>query len=177
MELRERKSTRYERADYSCEGAYFITVCTNERKMILSQINSVGDGVLDVPCVELTDYGKTVKAQIEKINSTYTDICIDKYVIMPDHVHMIIIVYDIGGTSGRPSPTGLINRANERIPKAISTFKRFINKKIGKNIWQRSYYDHMIRCKEDYEGVCKYIYDNPIKWYYGEDEEEYTFEY
>ena len=178
MELKERKYTRYKYADYSSEGAYFITICTNERKRILSHINSVGDDVLDVPRIELTDYGKIVKAQIEKFNNTYTDICIDQYVIMPDHVHMIIIVYDCGGTSRTSSPTDkAYTRQHECVPQAISTFKRFINKKIGQNIWQRSYYDHVIRCKEDYEGVCKYIYENPIKWFHGEKEEEYIYKY
>ena len=179
MELQKRKITRYKHANYSSAGAYFITICTKDRKKLLSYINSVGDGVLDVPQVELSDLGKIVDNQIAQINKTYKDAYIDIYVIMPDHVHMIIILNgDIeNGTSRTPSPTITMHRQNETIPQIISTFKRFTNKQIGENIWQRSYNDHIIRNRDDYEEVKKYIYQNPIKWFYGEEEEKYSFEY
>ncbi len=189
MELKKRKQMRYESIDYSTSGAYFITICTNERRKILSAINSVGDGVLDVPQVELSAIGKIVDEQIAEINNIYKNVTIDQYVIMPDHVHLIIILNEglDSGMSRTPSPTNVCVdaanadksniRQNEQIPKIVSAFKRFVNKKIGENIWQRSYNDHAIRNSKDYDGVRKYIYENPIKWFYGEKEEEYKYIY
>lgn len=80
---------------------------------------------------------------------------------MPDHIHMIIFKYDekdVMGTSRTPSPTNAI------IPSLISTMKRFVNKKTGFNIWQRSYFDHIIRSENEFADICNYIENNPINW-------------
>ena len=170
-ELPKRKPTRLKNFDYSSVGAYFVTICTQDRKRILSEIvkdnsNIVGDGALDVPKVQLTHIGKIVEKYIlstEKIPNVY----VDQYVIMPDHLHLIIIIKsgainsnNACGTSRAPSPT------NEMIPRIVSTFKRFCNKDIGYNIFQRSYSEHIIRDQNDYETQRKYIYENPLRWYY-----------
>ncbi|MBQ2670853.1 MAG: transposase, partial [Clostridia bacterium] len=76
----------------------------------------------------------------------------------PNHIHFIVIANDNNGSSGTPTPTNMV------IPKLISTFKRFVNKKVGKQIWQRGYYDHIIRNSIDYERIWQYIDTNPIKW-------------
>ena len=76
---------------------------------------------------------------------------------MPNHIHIILIV-DNNGTSKAPSPT------NNVISHAVSTLKRFVNKEIGYNIFQRSFYDHVIRNEEDYLNVWNYIDTNPAKW-------------
>ena len=163
-ELKKRKPTRLKEFDYSSSGAYFITICTKERQKILSKI--VGDGAHDVPKTELTEYGKIVEKYIlstDKIENAF----VEQYVIMPNHIHMIVYVANPenkyenlkgGGTSRAPSPT------NEIIPHIVSTLKRLCNKEIGENIFQRSYHDHIIRNKEDYEEISKYIYQNPINW-------------
>ena len=85
---------------------------------------------------------------------------------MPDHIHVIIFLFPEeystreNGSSRAPTPT------NEMLPHIVSTFKRFCNKEIGHNIFQRGYIEHIIRDKEDYETRRKYIHDNPITWYY-----------
>ena len=162
MEQNERKLNRLTNFDYSRNGLYFITICTKDRKKCLSEIPDVGDGVLDVPIVRLTDYGKIVNDQINEINSVYAKLKIMKYVIMPDHLHMIIYLFDennvIVGTSRTPSPTNAV------IPSLISVFKRFVNKKTGCNIWQRSYHDHIIRNEREFLEICNYIDNNPINW-------------
>ena len=157
-----RKKIRMEEYDYSQNGAYFITFCTDGKQKLLSEI--VGDGVLDVPQVQLTPYGKIVDEQIRAINETYQNIYIEKYVVMPNHVHFIAFIdaedddTACTGTSRTPSPT------NAAIPSLVSTIKRLTNRKIGKNIWQRSYYDHVIRDDNDYMGKWIYIDGNPSKW-------------
>ena len=80
---------------------------------------------------------------------------------MPDHIHLIVTVNS--GQSGTPAPTRDINK-NSEISKFVSTLKRFCNKEYGENIWQRSYYDHIIRDQNDYNEVWEYIENNPKKW-------------
>ena len=169
--LPKRKATRLKGFDYSSVGAYFITVCTEKRKKILSDI-SVGDGVLDVPNNTLTKYGEIADRYLNEMNDFYDFITIDKYVIMPNHIHLIlsIITQDASsnsGTSGTPSPTfqpDIIHKHTTIIPQFISTFKRFCNKKYGKNIWQRSFHDHIIRDENDYRKIWEYIDTNVVKW-------------
>lgn len=155
MELKNRKRTRLKEYDYSSEGSYFITICSKDKKPIFSKI--VGDGFPDVPQVVLTEYGKVINRQINLMGEYYKNIKIDNYVIMPNHIHILISVY-INGSSGMPTPT------NEAIPSFVGTFKRFVNRKVGRDIFQRSYNDHIIRDERDYIGRWKYIENNPLKW-------------
>ena len=154
--METRKKNRLKGWDYGRNGAYFITICTEGKKKLLSNI--VGDGAFDVPKNVLTEYGKIVDKYINSSNNI-NGISIDKYVIMPNHIHMIIIVENNeSGTSKAPSPT------NSLIAHAISTLKRFVNKDIGKNIFQRSFHDHIIRNEQDYQHIWTYIDNNPLKW-------------
>ncbi len=155
--LPKRKSTRLKYYDYSTEGAYFITICTKGKKQILSKI-IVGDGVLDVPKNILTEYGVIADKYINQINGFYDYISIDKYVIMPNHIHLLLITNFEDGTSRTPSPT------NSVVSKFISTFKRFCNKEYGNNIWQRLSNDHIIRGDADYRKIWEYIDTNVSRW-------------
>ena len=176
MEYNTRKPNRLQNYDYSENGVYFITVCTKDMKCLLSQIvrdKSVGDGVLDVPQIKLTDYGKIVNDRIIEMNSVYKNVNVEKYVIMPNHIHLLIIIDNYSeditagnGTSRTPSPT----RQNSIISNFVSTLKRYTNKQFGYNIWQRSFHDHIIRNEEDYLIRWQYIDENPKKWLIGKDE-------
>ena len=160
MEQPKRKPNRLSDFDYSQSGAYFITVCTKEKSKILCNI--VGGGVLDAPECTLSEKGKVVEKYINSINNVdYARV--DKYTIMPNHIHMIIMLKDSFGTSKTPSPT------NAKIPHLISMFKRFCNRELGEDIFQRSYYDHIIRDEKDYLVRWNYIDTNPAKWW----EDEY----
>ena len=180
MELRKRKSNRLKDYDYSETGAYFVTICVKEKHCILSTI--VGDGVLDVPGkssnlsgisraeVLLTDIGAIIQNQLEEMRQTYDHILIDSYVIMPNHIHLLLSLREQApagdsGTSRTPSPT------NASIPSFVSCLKRFTNKKAGFDIWQRSYHDHIIRSEEDDWLHRQYIEQNPQRW--AEDEYHY----
>ena len=102
MELPKRKSIRLKDYDYSQNGAYFVTIYTYNRECLFGDI--VGDGVLDVPRVILSDYGVIVKNQIEEMVLMHIHLDISKYVIMPNHIHLIIIINEANGTSRTPSP-------------------------------------------------------------------------
>lgn len=179
-ELPTRKIIRVKNYNYSSKGAYLVTICTENRKELLSKIyihvgtieSPVGDGALDIPPrtkltpqVILTPIGKIVEKHLLSSQNIH-GVKINSYVIMPDHIHAIIFLNPDkyaptdNGMSKAPSPT------NHMIPHIVSTFKRFCNKEIGYNIFQRSYYEHIIRDKEDYETRRKYLYENPLRWYY-----------
>ncbi|MBE6592598.1 MAG: hypothetical protein E7642_01235 [Ruminococcaceae bacterium] len=163
-EFAKRKTPRLQGFDYNSTGAYFITICTQNRRCILSHI--VGTGVPDCPQIELTRYGEIADKYIKQLNSFYDHISIESYVIMPNHIHILLFIKQ-SGQSRTPVPTNA-DRANSAFSQFISTFKRFCNKEYGKNIWQTRVNDHIIRGREDYEEHLRYIYENPKRWLYDE---------
>ena len=98
---------------------------------------------------------------IKQMNGFYENISVDQYVIMPNHIHILLFVCE-GGSPRTSTPT----KQTSTVSHFISTFKRFCNKEYGENIWQRGFHDHVIRGREDYEEIVKYIYENPARWYY-----------
>ena len=161
MELPKRKPNRLAEYDYSTPGAYFLTLCTEDKRCILGRV--VGGGALDAPYVRLTKAGEIARKYLlsaEKIPG----IQVEKFVIMPNHIHVILWVEGTAssGPSRSPAPT------NQAIPHFISTFKRFCNKEYGEDIWQRGFMDHIIRNREDYQQHLKYIVDNPVRWHFDE---------
>ena len=163
-ELKKRKTPRLQEFDYNSVGMYFITICTENRECMLSHI--VGTGVLDCPYVELTKYGEIAEKYIKQLDDFYDHISVESYVIMPNHIHILLFIKE-SGQSRTPVPTNN-DRANSVFSKFISTFKRFCNKEYGKNIWQSRSNDHIIRNHEDYEEHLRYIYENPKNWLYDE---------
>ena len=182
MDLPKRKRIRLQSYDYSAPGAYFVTVCTQNRRCILSDI-VVGDGVLDVPQARLTSSGMCVRDTLLEIEQHYKWLSLDHYAIMPNHIHLLLRIEENGpsgtpaptnmdnGPSGTPAPTNMDNGpsgtpapTNKTLPKLISTFKRFTNRRCGMQLWQRSYHEHVIRGESDYREIWEYIDTNPAKW-------------
>ena len=130
-EVPKRKPTRLQTFDYNTTGVYFITICTDKRRQILSRI--VGVDILGDPQnVELLSHGMVADKYIKQMNEFYENLTVDQYVIMPNHIHLILFVHE-DGSSRAPTPT------NEMLPHIVSAFKRFCNKEIGNNIFQRGY--------------------------------------
>ncbi|MBQ7838100.1 MAG: transposase [Clostridia bacterium] len=159
MELPKRKQNRLKGYDYSQNGVYFLTVCIKDKECILGRI--VGDGVLDVPQMILSDYGKIVENRIDEIQRTYENITIQNYVVMPNHVHLLILLYSDENVLKENVSKSV---QNNEIAKLVSTMKRFINREIGFNIWQRSYHDHVVRTEAAYNTIWEYIDNNPARW-------------
>ena len=163
--MNTRKQIRLQNFDYSNNGAYFVTICTNERKCVLGTIPKtqnicVGQGLCSC---RLSDIGIVVDEEIRNLTSRYKYIEIQKYVIMPNHIHIMLFVSEDGASRTSP-PT----RQHSVVSQFVSTFKRFCNKEYGCNIWQRHFNDHIIRNRKDYEEHLRYIYENPTRWYYDE---------
>ncbi len=154
-----RKKTRLQGADYNSSGVFFLTVCTKERRCLLSQI--VGTGVLDGPRTELTRYGEIAEKYIKQLDKFYNNVAVISYVIMPNHIHIMLFVKaNENGPSRTPVPTA----QNTVAARFLSTFKRFCNKECGENIWQYRSNDHIIRNRKYYEEHLQYIYENPLRW-------------
>lgn len=154
--FKQRKPTRLREYDYSSNGRYFVTICVQDKKLLLGSV-VVGDGVLDVPKMQLSRFGLIAEKYIQNMSHKYDGISVEDYVIMPNHIHLVIGILK-QGTSRTPSPT------NQIIPKFVSSFKRFCNREYGYNIWQRSYHDRIIRNDEEYRKIHDYIEGNPIAW-------------
>lgn len=161
-ELPKRKANRLKDFDYSTDGAYFVTICVKNRECIFGEI--VGEGLCALPQNILTPIGSEIEKSIEYINANYDNVLIDKYVVMPNHVHLIVILNSISGGRGNPP-----------LQNIIGQFKSFTTKQYGKQLWQRSYHDHIIRNENDYLNIWEYINNNTLKWsedkYYTEEKE------
>ncbi len=150
MDLPIRKNIRLRDYDYSRSGVYFITVCTENKTPILWDIN-VGTTNGRPP---LSAKGEIVDNAINNIHTIYPSVEIDKYVIMPNHVHLLISISNNEEVI-LPSP---------KINTVIQHLKGFASKRIGSSIWQARYYDHVIRDDKDYLTRWNYIDKNPCKW-------------
>ena len=164
MESQTRKPNRLKDYDYSQNGAYFITICVQDRKPILSQI-IVGEGLappvqgLAPPVLKLLPFGECIKEQINNLEIRYENVKIDNYVIMPNHIHILMrIENQTGGASPSPTVSDIICAF-----KSLSTLecKKLLPIDI---LFQRSYHDHIIRDDIDYQQIWQYIDENPIKW-------------
>ncbi len=161
-ELPKRKRLRLRNFDYSTPAAYFITVCTRDRKNTLSHI--VG-GIHESPETKLTKYGEIVDVFINNI-SEHFKVNIERYVIMPNHIHLIIRITDDEELRAiRESPL----RGRSIVSKVVGYIKMNASKEIHNrhgetNVWQRGFYDHVIRNQHDYEEISNYIYLNPTRW-------------
>lgn len=151
--LPNRKNIRLLDFDYSQTGYYFITICTKDKKNIFWNVGASFAGPLET--THLSHIGKTIELEINKIKSIYnTNVEINNYVIMPNHLHMIIVINN----------DKLLNKQILKISGIIQQFKGSITKQIGASIWQKSYYDHIIRNQREYEKINEYIQNNPLKW-------------
>ena len=167
-ELPKRKDIRLKNYDYSSPGAYFVTICTENRKnyfwngSIDPQVfdwHSVGANCVRPQNLPLSDIGNIVLDELERWNQTYPAVSLYSYVIMPNHLHIMVVIS--ADEYGRPQVAPTVERMAKQ-------FKGAITKKVGKPIWQKSFIEHVIRNIKDYETRLNYIYENPIRWYYDE---------
>ena len=165
-----RKNSRLKNWDYSSPGAYFITFCSHSRKNIFSRIvvgaihespEKYKDFLYEYSESYLTHYGKTVQYFINRIPEKF-NVCVSDYVIMPNHIHMIVWIEE---RAIRESPL----RTRSLISKIVGYVKMNSSREIHSfspdiTVWQRNYHDHIIRNDEDYFRIAEYIFNNPGKW-------------
>ena len=192
--LPKRKSTRLRYFDYASKGAYFVTICTQERRQLLSEVflpssqiypktkcQPVGVGLappasfpLFVPDdvvtkIKLKPCGQIAEKQLLLLEKRYPSVAIWDYVIMPDHIHAIIFLNNDTIEETNQSNTGGASPSptlNDIICSFKSLTARACKQKYGvERMFQRSYAEHIIRDYKDYETRKAYIQQNPIRWY------------
>jgi len=156
IDLPMRKHPRLVGYDYDRNGVYFITFCTKDKLKTLGRV--VGRDAPGAPCVELTGLGEAVRKEIEETHTHYDSAVVDKFVVMPNHVHLIVLINGDGGTPGASRPT------NALIPRIVTMIKKKTNRASGSDNWQRSFHDHIIRDEAEYLRIWKYVDDNPALW-------------
>ena len=164
MELPKRKQIRLSDHDYSSPGAYFVTICTHEKRCFLSEI-TVG-AIHESPAVHLTDAGVIVQGILSYLPQRYSNLTVDHSVIMPNHIHLLLRITE--DRAIRESPLREDGRRS-LLDKAVGFLKMNSSREIHTlfpdlSVWQRSYHEHVIRSEADYREIWEYIDTNPARW-------------
>ena len=170
--IHHRRSIRLKGYDYSQAGLYFVTICTQNREHLFGEIQN-GKMVLN-------EYGKIVQSVWNGLPQHYGNICLHEFIIMPNHVHGIIRICNVG-VGFKPTPTddqtAIVGTGLKPVPthhglsEFIRAFKTFSAKRIneirntrGKKLWQSNYFEHIIKTDHAYEYIAHYITNNPSIW-------------
>ena len=168
-----RRSVRLPAFDYSRVGMYFVTICAVERRCIFGEIHG--------NAAELSPIGEIVRTCWIDVPTHFTNVKIETYIVMPNHMHGILTIHsklpdadvqDKTGKAmesfGRPTP--------KSIPTIVRSFKSAASKRtresglvVGESIWQRGYYEHVLRNTREYVEITNYILQNPARWAYDEE--------
>ena len=157
--LPQRKSPRMQGYDYTQSGAYFITICTHQRQHIFGNIDN---GVMT-----LSDAGKIARVRWLALPQHHSDIALDAFVVMPNHVHGIVIM------QSEPSSSPMTNHLTSKsLGTIIGSYKSSVTRHIRKTltkfehevIWQGRYHNQIIRNQRDYEPIVQYVATNPARW-------------
>jgi REP element-mobilizing transposase RayT len=172
-----RRSLRLKDYDYAQAGAYFVTICTQDRLCLFGEV------VDDV--MRLSDAGEMASSLWKNLPAQFPAIAIDVFVVMPNHLHGIIVFPDIGPAtrvapaSGAKGPTEGVPLVRVRTPtlgKVVGAFKsaatvEYVHgvkakgwTKFRQRLWQRNYYEHVIRDETGLDRIRRYIEENPLRW-------------
>ncbi len=171
-----RKEIRLRGYDYSRDGLYYVTICTKDRKCLFGEIK---DGEM-----HKNEYGQILESVWNDLPSHYTNIVLHEHIVMPDHFHAIIQIDNgrVGGNASvggglKPSPTDTqpsesgMQPTKHGLAEFVRALKTFSARKInelrkmqGTPVWQRNYYEHIIRNDDDYCRTVNYIKENPARW-------------
>jgi len=175
--LHHRRSIRLKGYDYTRAGAYFVTICTKDRACLFGD---VADGVM-----RLNQMGHIVRKCWLAIPDHVPHVLLDEFVVMPNHVHGIVVIVStdtVGATHASPpqhasplqnddTPTRPRGPQRQSVASIVGSFKSAATKRIneqrgtpGTPVWQRDYFEHIIRNDESLNRIREYILNNPLQW-------------
>lgn len=172
-QMHRRRSIRLKGYDYSQPGAYFITICAQDRACIFGEIV---DGQM-----RLSPAGEIVREEWYKTAAIRPNVELDEFVVMPNHIHGIILINDIGRDTSRRVPTmeRFGKPTSNSIPTIVRLFKSVTTKRINQMrgtpavpVWQRNYYEHIVRNDKEMDRIRQYVVNNPMQWYYDRENPE-----
>ena len=146
MLLPQRKSTRIPNFNYASYHYYFVTICTHNKECIFGEPG------------KLNNKGKIAEAYLLEISKYYPQVVVDKCVVMPNHIHAILVIGMGTIEKNLPSLSRVVGQYKMAVTKSIR------NMETDKKVWQRSFHDHIIRNQKSYEKIWLYIENNPLKW-------------
>jgi REP element-mobilizing transposase RayT len=153
-----RRALRLKGYDYAQAGAYFVTICVRDRTCLFG--NVVGGEM------RVNDFGRLLDAAWRALPHHYPHVDLDRFVVMPNHFHGIVVLRPVEDCRGEI-------RAGERhgLPEIVRAFETFSARRInefrgthGVPVWQRNYYEHVIRDEADYRRIAEYVAENPRRW-------------
>lgn len=154
-DLPRRKKIRLEGYDYSANGLYFVTICVTEKY----QVRPLTANEILHPKLSVT--GKLVKRKLTEISEHYPDVFVEMSCIMPDHVHIIIKI-EKQPKNGRT--LFALTSETPTLSRVIKHFKEAVTKELGYSIWQKSFYDTIIKNRKQHAEIRQYIANNPAKY-------------
>lgn len=174
-QIHHRRSIRLKEYDYSRAGLYFITICCQDRNCRFGDI-TVGASLADAQHADarmiLNEYGTIARDEWEKLPKRFPNVELDVFQVMPNHVHGIIVLNEPptvwagaswAGASPAPTVGHIIGAYKSLVAKACLDICKSKNEMLGK-LWQRNYYEHIIRSEPSYRTISDYIINNPAKW-------------
>ena len=153
IKIPDLKPYRLKNYDYSKPGNYYITVCTKEHKNLFWANAEDYAPIRFFPV--LSEYGEAVETAIKSISARYYSMTVNEYMIMPNHIHLILQIHT--DEDGKPI-------SSDTVPSAVGYMKNYSNKKIGFNVWEDVFYDYIIRDEWEYDVICDSVQDNYWKW-------------
>jgi putative transposase len=159
-----RRSIRLKDYDYSQAGWYFVTICTKGKACLFGNIEN--------GAIALSGIGRTAEERLTGISRYFPFVSIDEHVIMPNHIHTIIVIQPVGAAFMPPAETPSDSIPNS-VPRSLSfivqQYKSGVKRWCAANEfgyfgWQRGFYEHVIRNEYDLRDIREYIMYNPLKW-------------
>jgi REP element-mobilizing transposase RayT len=162
--IKKRKPLRLKEYDYLLDGSYFVTICTKGRENLF--------GIIIDSTMSENEFGVIVRSCWNDLPGHYKNISLDEFVVMPNHVHGIIIIDNpVGVIHESPLQMNKLARRQMLLPKIVGRFKQNTAKQInimrgtyGETVWQRNYYEHIIRNERSLYKIREYIRTNPVRW-------------
>jgi REP element-mobilizing transposase RayT len=158
-----RRSIRLPEYDYTFWGTFFITICTHERENLFGEVAG-GE-------MRLNEQGKIVYEEWDRSGELRSEVSLGPFVVMPNHVHCIVTIESVGAHGNAPSKAGLIERPRRSLATFVGGFKGAVTRRInvlrdtaGTPVWQRNFYEHVIRDEDEFQRIRQYIDDNPRRW-------------
>jgi putative transposase len=157
------KSIRIQGYDYSQPGTYFITICTSQKKMLFGEVTQ---GI-----IHLSKLGEIARQELGQLPLKFSRIHLDAFVVMPNHIHVLITISASAVAIQATNAEAFSHPVQGSIPTVVRAYKAAVTRQAAmrrdnpiSEVWQRNYYEHVVRTEKEKEQIYAYIVSNPDQW-------------